>query len=100
MAAEVIVGYVVDIACLRRYPPDLAGRAAAHTKSCATMGYCIESGYGVVALDGTLTLLEDHATPRVVQALLPTNRDAKLRVRVTRDEVDGEMRTSDVRLVP
>ena len=101
MATQTIEGYVVDIACLRRYPPaELAERAAAHSKKCATMGHCIESGYGVVAPDGTLTLLDDHATPRVVQALLPTERDANLRVRVTRDEVDGEMRTSEVRLVP
>ena len=46
---EVLEGYVVDQACLRKYPQDeLLERSRVHTTECALMGHCMESGYGLV----------------------------------------------------
>lgn len=47
---EITEGYVVDLACLRRYPrQEYTSRAAQHTTECALMGHCVESGYGLVS---------------------------------------------------
>lgn len=44
---------MVDVACVRKYPRnELLGRARAHSKECALMGHCVESGYGQVRDDG------------------------------------------------
>ncbi len=96
--SEVLEGYVVDIACLRRYPRDeLVERARKHTVECATMGHCLESGYGLVGADGGLVLLDTKATPLVFDALRRAARPG-VRVRVSREMDDGEMKTKDVQL--
>lgn len=90
---ETFEGYVVDIACLRKYPrSEWNERARAHTRRCALMGHCVESGYGLVS-EGAVMLLDHDATPFVVDALKRSTRDAGVRLRVTRHLDDGEMRT-------
>ena len=96
-ATEVLEGYVVDVACLRKYPcDDWPDRAREHTTKCALMGHCIESGYGLVADDGRATLLDQSATPHVVNALGRSGRERGIRLRVTREREEHEMRTTRV----
>lgn len=96
-AAETLDGYVTDIACIRKYPRDgLLQRAREHTKRCALMGHCVESGYGVVGDDGRIALLDAKATPQVVEALERSGRDRGIRLRVTRERDGQEMRTTAV----
>lgn len=65
-----VEGFVVDIACLRRYlPQEYLERARAHTSDCALMGHCVESGCGLVGEDGELRLLDTHPTTMVVERL-------------------------------
>ena len=91
---EALEGFVVDLMCLRKYPQDeLLERAREHTKRCALMGHCVESGYGLVDEEGRLFLLEPAATPRVVDAIRGSERDYGLRLRATREMQDGEMNT-------
>lgn len=90
---ETLEGYVVDIACLRKYPrAEWDTRARAHTRRCALMGHCVESGYGLVS-EGTVALLDHDATPIVMDALNRSSHDAGLRLRVTRHLKDGGMQT-------
>lgn len=43
---ETLEGYVVDIACLRKWPrAEWASRAARHSRGCSLEGHCLESGY-------------------------------------------------------
>jgi hypothetical protein len=92
-----VEGWVVDIACLRKYPEDeLASRARAHTAECALMGHCVESGYGLVDADGRIHLLDDQATPHVVTALRSSDSDSGIRLRAERHSNDGEMVTTSV----
>jgi hypothetical protein len=87
---ETAQGYVVDIACLRKYPrEELLARARAHTRECALMGHCVESGYGLVDNDGRMTLLEAAATPQVVSALERSGRERGIQLRAERER-DGE----------
>ena len=96
--SEQLEGYLVDQACLRKYPQDeLLARAREHTRECALMGHCVESGYGLVDDGGRPLLLEPASTPDVVQAIRAAARDRGIRLRVTREMRDGHMRTTTVR---
>ena len=96
---EVLEGYVVDVACLRKYPLDeLLGRAQRHTRACALMAHCIESGYGLVGEDGGLALLDANATVMVVEALRSIYLEKGVRLRITREAKGESMET--VRVAP
>lgn len=96
---ETLEGYVVDIACFRRYPPQQAlARAQEHTIACATMGHCIESGYGIVDDNGHVHLPDSSATPTVLKRL--DNAPQKgARLRVQRREDEGDMKTHAIETV-
>ena len=94
---EVLEGYVVDQASLRKYPRDeLLVRARVHTTECALMGHCMESGYGLVDQEGRPLLLEPSSTTQVVEALRSTKHERGVRLRVTRETQEKEMRTTRV----
>lgn len=94
---ECFEGYVVDIACLRKYPREgLLQRAKVHTKRCAMMGHCVESGYGLVNDQGQIALLEPAATPMVLGAIDLSRQEAGIKLRVRRVLNDDEMRTREV----
>lgn len=70
MNTELLEGYVVDIACLRKYPrSQVAQRAVDHSRDCVLMGHCIESGYGLVDNDGRILLLDTEATRAVIESV-------------------------------
>ena len=98
--SETIEGYIVDIACMRKYPhQELFDRARRHTRDCSLMGHCIESGYGLVN-ENDVTLIDDHATPLLVEAVSKSNKREGIRLRVIREMQDGEMRTTSVDELP
>lgn len=97
---ETFAGYVVDLACIRKYPhAELLERARAHTKKCALMGHCVESGYALVGEDGTTYALDATATPQIVRSLEKSAKDAGIRLEATRRRDGEEMATSSVREV-
>lgn len=94
---ETFEGYLIDQACLRKYPQDeLLERARSHTKKCALMGHCVESGYGLVGAEGRPFLLEPASTLEVVAAIRRSERDQGIRLRATREMQDEEMRTTRI----
>ncbi len=94
---ETLSGYVVDLACLRKYPQEeRLERARAHTRDCALMGHCVESGYGLVGDDGRLALLDARATPLVVDVLQQSDREQGIRLQVSRRKGDHGMKTVQV----
>lgn len=98
-ATEVLEGYVVDLACLRKYASsEMLARASRHTRSCALMPHCIESGFGLVSADGQLVPLDTGATMGVVDALRSTDEENGVRLRVEREREGEEMRTRSVEL--
>lgn len=98
---ESIDGYLLDIACVRKYPPtELLERARKHTRECALEGHCIESGYAIVSDKGGITLLDSAATAYVVRALLESDLSTDIRCRVTRTSQPGESpQTTGVEIV-
>ena len=83
---EEATGYVVDVACLRRYPhAEVMERAKAHTQRCALMGHCIESGFGLVQEDGRVLLLDAEATLKIADAVRGAPRETGIKLRVIRE---------------
>lgn len=98
---ETIDGYVVDLACIRRYPvAEWIERGRRHTKECALMGHCIESGYGLVKEDGQVVPLDAEATPMVVAAIRRCKGESGIRVRAIRESEGSEMKTRSVEEIP
>lgn len=98
---EIIEGWVVDQACLRKYPQDeIAKRARLHRKVCAMMGHCIESGYGLVDDTGRIALLEPASTPAVLDAIRHSSKHRGIRLRIMREADGDEMRTTCAEEIP
>lgn len=95
--SETVEGYVMDGGCIRKNPRDvLLEKATEHTRDCALMGHCIESGYGIVTEDDQLTMLDPAATPEVVTVVEDSETQEGIVLRVTREEEDGAMETTSV----
>jgi hypothetical protein len=98
--SETLEGYVVDIICLRKYPVgEYAERAKKHTRACALEGHCVESGFALVGDNGRAALLDPEATVRVVEAVRGSDQEAGIRLRVRREEQQGEMQTVSVEAI-
>lgn len=95
---EILTGYLMDVACARKQAlPELYDSAPDHTKACALMGHCMESGYAIIDVDGRqLALLDSAATPQVLALLHQDSREKGNAVRVTRRRDGQEMRTVKV----
>lgn len=97
MSPETLTGYVIDVGCVRKNArDDLLEKARTHSRDCALMGHCVESGYGIVTDDDELTVLDSDATRQVVDAVENSNTEEGIRLRVQREEEDGTMTTTDV----
>lgn len=91
---ESAAGFVLDIACVRKYPQgELVDKAKAHASQCSLMGHCIESGYALVREDGSMTLLDAAATPLLVRILTDSAKATGVAAEVTRELRDGDMQT-------
>ncbi len=87
MAPEALEGYVIDVGCVRKNArDDLLEKARTHSRDCAMMGHCVESGYGIVTDDDELTVLDPDATPQVVDVVEDSNTEEGIRLRVQREE--------------
>ncbi|MDG5778448.1 hypothetical protein VB773_02485 [Haloarculaceae archaeon H-GB2-1] len=94
---ETVEGYVIDVGCIRQNArDDLLAKARQHESSCALMGHCVESGYGIVTEDDRVTVLDSEATPRVVDVIEDSDTTVGIRLRVERVERDGSMETTAV----
>jgi hypothetical protein len=68
--SETREAYVIDNGCVRKNARDDPLEAArTHTKECALMGYCVESGYSLVNEADEAVMLDAAATPNVVRAI-------------------------------
>ncbi len=91
---EMLVGYLVDLHCLREWPQYLySDKARAHPTTCALKGSHVESGYAIIQDDEYPVILDASATPLIVEALVVANVDTGIRMRVEREMRDGQMRT-------
>jgi len=91
---ETVQGYVVDLACLRAYPQkDILARSRKHTRACARMGHCIESGYALVDEGGRVAVLDSEATGKVVGILERSRNEEGIFLRAERESDGHKMKT-------
>ena len=94
---ETVQGYVMDVACVRKSPQrELVERSQAHTRDCALMGHCAESGFALISETGQIALLDDHATLMIVDIVRQSRNDHGIKVQVTRNKQGEKMETSRV----
>lgn len=94
---ETVEGYVMDAGCIRKNARDeLVDKAEVHTRDCALMGHCVESGYGIVSEDDRVTMLDPEATPQVISVVEQSDTDEGIRLRVVREKQDDGMETTEV----
>lgn len=97
VASETLDGYVIDVGCIRKNARDeLLEKARTHSRECALMGHCVESGYGIVTEDDRLTVLDSDATPGVVDTVEESDTEEGIRLRVQREEQEGSMETTSI----
>lgn len=97
MASETLSGYVIDVGCIRKNArDDLLASARTHSRDCALMGHCVESGYGIVTEDDRLTVLDPEATPKIVKTVRECETEEGIRLHVEREEQDGAMSTTSI----
>lgn len=97
---EILEGYVVDIACVRRYPKkELTERARKHTAACALTGHCIESGYALISPASDLALLDTKATLQLADLIRKDSRKSGIQARIIRHSNQGAMETISAELV-
>ena len=97
MASETLNGYVIDVGCIRKNARDeVLEKARTHSRDCALMGHCVESGYGIVTEDDRLTVLDSEATPKIVNTVEESDTEEGIRLRVQREEQDGSMETTSI----
>ncbi|WP_137285177.1 hypothetical protein [Halorussus salinisoli] len=95
--SETLEGYVIDNGCVRKNArDDLLEAARTHTRDCALMGHCVESGYSLVNEGERMVMLDAAATPKVVHAVEESDREEGIRLRVERHREDDRMRTDSV----
>ena len=97
MATETLDGYVIDVGCIRKNARDeLLEKARTHSRECALMGHCIESGYGIVTEDDRLTVLDAEATPKIENTVEESDTEEGIRLRIQREKEDGSMETTSI----
>lgn len=95
---ETVVGYAIDGGCIRKNARDnLLEKARTHSKECALMGHCVQSGYGIVTEEDRLTMLDSDATLEVVHAVEDSDLEEGIELCVTREERDEKMETMSVK---
>ncbi|MBU0548102.1 MAG: hypothetical protein KJ710_01465 [Candidatus Omnitrophica bacterium] len=85
----VINGYIIDNRCAEANNNDtLSEFVKIHTKQCALMPACIESGYSIYS-DGILYVFDTDSNTQIVEFL--NNADSKLKVTVVAEQVGDEL---------
>lgn len=95
-APQTITGTLIDNMCFGQGMAH--DKLTAHTKDCALMPDCIESGYAVVTADGTPYKLDQKGNTDIVAALKDSKKASNLTVSVTGTVKDGAIAVSSITL--
>ncbi|MGQ0735031.1 MAG: hypothetical protein ACT4QD_15415 [Acidobacteriota bacterium] len=93
---QTISGTLIDNACFN--PKMTKAELAAHSKDCALMDGCFDSGYAVVTADGHAYKLDAKGNTEIIAKLKASNKASDLRVTVTGAVKDGTIAVSSIAL--
>jgi hypothetical protein len=97
-SAADVDGFLIDKMCSAKVGKDQKA-AAEHTKDCALMGPCQQSGYGVLTADGRYLTFDPAGNTRALEALKATAKKDNLRVRVTGDVKGDSIKVTGLRML-
>ena len=89
-----LAGTIVDNACAGGHMQDLANFVKTHTKDCALMSGCVESGYGIYA-DGKFAKFDKASNAKVEEFL--RKADSNLEVVVEAKKAGEEFQLISIR---
>ena len=89
LAAETFEGILMDKMCSGMVAKKGFAAAKMHTKECALMPNCAESGYGVVTSDGKFLKFDDGGDKKAAKALKATDKKDNLTIKVD-GKVNGD----------
>lgn len=98
LETEQISGLVVSIYNIRTWPKhEYYERAKVFPRISNLSGAALESGYGILEDTQALVLLDEQATPLVVEVLNLSKIDIGVRLIIVREMLSGSMKTVLVR---
>ena len=89
LAAEKVEGYLIDKACSDKVAKEGVDAAKTHTKDCALMPNCKDSGYGVVAADGKFLKFDKDGDRMAARMLGFTSKKDNMKATIN-GEVKGD----------
>ena len=90
LAAETVDGYLVDKMCSGMAEKGMEG-VKTHTKECAMMADCKNSGFGVVTADGKFLKFDKAGDEKAVKLLEGTDKEDNIKV-----SVDGKVNGDNI----
>jgi len=100
LAAETVEGILIDKMCCSKIVPEkgYAG-AKAHTRDCALMPQCLESGLGVITEAGKFYMLDEAGQKKAKAALQATGKKDNLTVSVNGQVEEGTIQVESLKLI-
>ncbi len=92
-------GFLVDNMCAAKVEKEGVEAAKTHTRDCALMEPCKESGYALVTDAGKVIKLDAAGNEQAVKALEATEKKDNIRVRITGEESEGTLRVASLQIL-
>lgn len=92
-------GFLIDNMCSAKVAKEGAKAARAHTRECALMGPCKESGYALVTDAGRVLKLDQAGNEQAVKALEASKKKDNIRVRITGEETGDTLRVASLKIL-
>ena len=89
LSAAEVEGVLMDKMCSMKAVKEGQKAATMHTRQCAMMPNCEQSGYGVFTADNKYLVFDAAGNEQAIAALKASNKKDNLKVRVT-GEVTGD----------
>lgn len=89
MSAETVDGILMDNMCIGKFKAKGYDGAKTHTKTCALMEPCKDSGYAIINEDGKVVKLDSKGNELAVKALEGTDKEKELTVSAE-GKLDGD----------
>ncbi|MGH9721448.1 MAG: hypothetical protein ACRD8O_14660 [Bryobacteraceae bacterium] len=92
-------GFLVDKACSDKAVKDGYKVAGAHSKDCALMDGCADSGFGILTADNRYLLFDTAGSKKAVAAIKASSKKDNFKVKVS-GKVDGStIKVSKIKIV-
>ena len=99
LMAESVDGILMDNMCMGKFEAKGFDAAKMHTKDCALMGPCKESGFAIIQQDGTVVKLDAKGNKLALAALEASDKEKDLQVSADGKLSNGVLATKKIELL-